>query len=85
MTRKQKKTLYRILLAFVLFVVSLLLPVEGPLRLAVFLVPYAAAGWDVLWKAVRNILNGQVLTKISSCVRPLWGPSSLASTPRRWQ
>ena len=60
MTRKQKKTLYRILLAFVLFVVSLLLPVEGPLRLAVFLVPYAAAGWDVLWKAVRNILNGQV-------------------------
>ncbi len=60
MTRKQKKTLYRILSAFVLFVVSLLLPVEGPLRLAAFLIPYAAAGWDVLWKAVRNILNGQV-------------------------
>ena len=60
MTRKQKKTLYRILSAFVLFVVSLLLPVEGPLRLAAFLTPSAAAGWDVLWKAVRNILNGQV-------------------------
>lgn len=60
MTRKQKKTLYRILLAFVLFVISLLLPVEGPLRLAVFLVPYAVVGWDVLWKAARNIMNGQV-------------------------
>ena len=60
MTRKQKKTLYRILLAFVLFVVCLLLPVEGLARLVLFLVPYVVIGWDVLWKAVRNIMNGQV-------------------------
>jgi len=60
MTRKQKKTLYRILIAFVLFVVCLLLPVKGLARLAVFVIPYAAVGWDVLWKAIRNIKNGQV-------------------------
>ena len=60
MTRRQKKTLYRILLAFGLFVLCLFLPVEGLLRLAVFLVPYFAVGWDVLWKAARNIMGGQV-------------------------
>lgn len=60
MTRKQRKMLWRILTAFVLFVISLLLPVEGLFRLAVFLVPYAVIGWDVLWKAVRNIAHGQV-------------------------
>ena len=27
---------------------------------ALFLVPYLIAGWDVLWKALRNIKNGQV-------------------------
>ena len=25
-----------------------------------FLIPYLVIGWDVLWKAVRNIMNGQV-------------------------
>ncbi len=60
MTRKQKKMLYRILAASALFAVSLLLPVSGPARLAVFLIPYLVIGWDVLWKAVRNIMNGQV-------------------------
>ena len=25
-----------------------------------YLIPYAIIGWDILWKAVRNILNGQV-------------------------
>ena len=60
MTRKQKKWLFRILIAFALFVAALLLPVEGMTRLAAFLIPYVAIGWDVLWRAVRNIKNGQV-------------------------
>ena len=37
-----------------------LLPLEGWASLAAFAVPYAGVGWDVLWKAVRNILHGQV-------------------------
>ena len=60
MTRRQKKTLYRILLAFGLFVLCLFLPLEGALRLAVFLVPYLVVGWDVLRKAAQNIMGGQV-------------------------
>ena len=60
MTKKQKKMLYRILISFALFVCALLLPVEGFLRLPFFLVPYAIVGWDVIWKAVRNIANSQV-------------------------
>lgn len=60
MTRKQKKTLLRILISTVLLAVIIFLPLEGWLRLLCFLVPYAVIGWDVLWKAVRNILHGQI-------------------------
>ena len=60
MTRKQKKMLWRILGGTAVFILSLFLPLKGLARLAVFLIPYAIAGWDVLWKAVRNICNGQV-------------------------
>ena len=43
-------------------VIAALLPLEdkSPLRLAAFLVPYGIIGWDILWKAIRNIKNGQV-------------------------
>lgn len=60
MTRKQKKMLIRIIISGVLLVAVSLLPLKGVLRLAAFIVPYAVIGWDVLWKAVRNIAHGQV-------------------------
>ena len=60
MTRKQKKALYRIVAAGLLFVGLFFVPVQGLLRLALYLIPYALVGWDVLWDAVRNIKNGQV-------------------------
>ena len=60
MTKKQKKLLGRILIAGTLLAVVWLLPLGGPARLACFLVPYAVAGWDVLWSAARNILRGNV-------------------------
>ena len=60
MTKKQKKVLYRIIAAAVLLVAAVLLPVDGLWRLPVFLVPYLVIGWDILWKAARNIANGQV-------------------------
>ena len=65
LTRKQRKMLYRILLAAALLAAVELLPALLPAGGTVFLwllylVPYAVIGWDVLWKAVRNILNGQV-------------------------
>ena len=60
MSRKQKRMLARLIAAAVLFAAALLLPLTGWARLAAFLVPYAIAGWDVLWRAVRNIAHGQV-------------------------
>ncbi len=59
-TRKEKKMLFRILTAGVLLVVAAVLPAEGVWKLLLFLVPYGVVGWDVLWKAVRNIAHGQV-------------------------
>ena len=64
MTKKQKKTLRRIVGSTVLFagvwaVTALVsLPPWGEFLL--YLLPYALIGWDILWKAARNILNGQV-------------------------
>ena len=60
MSRKQKKTLARILVSGVLFGVAVLAPVQGWQKLLLCLVPYGIIGWDVLWKAVRNIFRGQV-------------------------
>ena len=60
MTKKQKKMLWRILISAVLFLALKLAGVTGWLELTLYLVPYALIGWDVLWRAVRNILNGQV-------------------------
>lgn len=60
MSRRQKKNLYRIIAATALFVGVVLLPFGGILKAVLFLVPYLAAGYDVLWGAVRNIISGRV-------------------------
>ena len=60
MSKKQKRMLRRILVSAVFFVICVLLPVSGWPRLLAFLVPYGVIGWDVLWRAVRNIAHGQV-------------------------
>lgn len=60
MSKKHKKMLARILSAAVLLVVAKLLPLEGISLLVAYLVPYAVIGWDVVWRALRNIAHGQV-------------------------
>ena len=60
MNRKQKRSLYTILAAAALFVVALLLPVEGVWELLIYLIPYGLIGWRVIWKAVKNISRGRV-------------------------
>lgn len=60
MTRKEKKALARILIAGALLIAVSIWKPEGYIALAAYLVPYAIVGWDVLWKAVRNIAHGQV-------------------------
>ncbi|MBR5348208.1 MAG: heavy metal translocating P-type ATPase [Lachnospiraceae bacterium] len=71
MKRKQKKLLYRIILAGILFAI-LMVCEHGPesisawtentwLFAALCLVPYLIVGYDVLRKAVLGIIHGQVL------------------------
>ena len=60
MTKKQKKMLRRILVSAALMVGLLFVPATGWLRFALWLVPYLVIGWDILYDAVRGIINGQV-------------------------
>lgn len=68
MTTKQKHMLIRILGTFVIYLgltaadhMGALPFEEGSLPLLVlYLVPYFLIGWDIIYKALRNIKNGQV-------------------------
>lgn len=68
MTKKQKKMLTRILITFVLFAIlfvcehtGILTPLEGSFLLfLIYLVPYLVIGYDIIYKAARNISHGQV-------------------------
>lgn len=52
----------RIIIGAVLFVIGILMPKEPALlNLAVFATSYFVVGYRVLWKAVRGVINGQVL------------------------
>ncbi|MBQ3481686.1 MAG: cadmium-translocating P-type ATPase [Oscillospiraceae bacterium] len=59
MNKKQKKMLLRILLSAALMGILLLLPVEGWLRFALFMIPYLIIGYDILIDAGKGIMNAQ--------------------------
>ena len=61
MTRKQKKSLLRIVIGGVLMLAALLAPLEGYWRLLLFVPAYLVAGGDVVWNALRGIFRGQLL------------------------
>ena len=60
MKTKQKKMLVRIILAAMLLVSLAFAPVTGPLRLALYLIPYLLVGYDILLKAAKGIRNGRI-------------------------
>ena len=72
MDTKQKRTLIRIIIAIALFVgvyvatelhiLSAIVPKPNTIYLefVLFLIPYLLAGYDVLYRAIRNIGHGQV-------------------------
>ena len=60
MTRKQQHLLFRIIIAAVLFAAGSLLTLVSTAEMAVLLVCYGVIGWDIVWKALTNILHGQV-------------------------
>lgn len=60
MTRKQKHLLIRIIAAAVLFLAGSLLHLPELAEMGIFLACYVVIGWDIVWKAITNILSGQV-------------------------
>lgn len=68
MTKKQKAMLSRIIAAFIIYITLAvtdhmeILPEWLWLwgKMALYLVPYVLIGWDIVYKAFRNIRNGQV-------------------------
>jgi len=60
MTKKQKKQLYRILAAAAIYLITMALPLSPTGKMAGFLLCYGVIGFDIIWKAITNILHGQV-------------------------
>lgn len=68
MNKKQKRLLVRIIVGLVLFAAAMLAPVDELLgtpaslyvEFVLFLIPYLVVGYDVLLRAFRNIVHGQV-------------------------
>lgn len=59
MNKKQKKMLIRILVSAVMLVGFNFLPVTGPVRFIMYLIPYVVIGYDILIKAFKGIRNRQ--------------------------
>ncbi|MBQ7186912.1 MAG: cadmium-translocating P-type ATPase [Ruminococcus sp.] len=61
MKRRQKKVLIRIIISAVMLVaLKIFAPEEGWIAALLYAVPYAVIGYDVVFKAARNIAHGQV-------------------------
>lgn len=67
MTKKQKTMLLRIILTFAVFAALLVWEHTGmlesmpaPAEFAIFAIPYLIIGYDIIYKAFRNISHGQV-------------------------
>ena len=60
MTKKQKKMLYRILAAAVLFLAAKLIPLPALVSAALYFAAYLTVGCDILRKAWKGICNRQV-------------------------
>ena len=59
MNKKQKQTLYRIIISAVLLIGLHFIPVTGVLRILLYLIPFLIIGYDVLRKAFKGIKNRQ--------------------------
>lgn len=60
MNKKQRMMLIRIIAAFIMMVALAFLPVSGPLAFVLYLLPYLTVGYDILLKAIKGIIRGQV-------------------------
>ena len=61
MNKKQKKRLYQIIACVIMIVAISIVGVSGVLKLALYLITYIIICHDILKKAVKGIIKGQVL------------------------
>ncbi len=67
MTKKQKTMLMRIIGTFIIYIplavaehMEVFAPKGSMVWLGLYLLPYGVIGWDIIFRALRNIRNGQV-------------------------
>ena len=67
MTKKQRAMLARIIVGFIIYIplavaehTEVFAPKGALAWLALYLIPYGLVGWDIIYRALRNIRNGQV-------------------------
>lgn len=61
MKRREKRNLIKICVAALLLIVAFVFPLEGYIKVALFIIPYIIVGYDILLGAVRNIFYGQMM------------------------
>ncbi len=61
MKRREKRNLIKICVAALLLIIAFVFPLEGYIKVALFIIPYIIVGYDILLGAVRNIFYGQMM------------------------
>ena len=60
MTKKERKSLIKIIIAIILLIMVSILSVNNIVKLGLYIVTYLIVGYDVVWKAIKNLFTGQV-------------------------
>ncbi len=60
MSKKQKKQLYKIIISAIIFIVTILLPIPTVAKFIGYMLAYICVGGEIVIKAGKNMLRGQV-------------------------
>lgn len=60
MTKKEKKELTKILITIIILFIVTLLPLDMKVKFILYIIAYLIVGYNVVIKAIKNILSGQV-------------------------
>lgn len=93
MTKKQKAMLSRIIAAFIIYITLAvsdhmeILPEWLGLRgkMALYLIPYVLIGLDVVYRAFRNIRNGQVFDENFLMTVATFAPLAWGNIRKLWR
>lgn len=85
MTKKQKNMLWRIIVSFIVFIVLTACGNTGRFAqlpslalFAIYAVPYLVIGYDIIYKAFRNISHGQIFDENFLMMIATWGAFGVA-------